>query len=198
MLALSILRPAEEVAIYFAATRTISLILFISFAVAAATGPRFAEAHARHDSDLLRALLTRSVAWTLFPSLLVAAAMLAVGPWLLALFGTSFAVGYMPMCVLAIGFLVRASVGASERLLNLAGEERACALVYVSALSVNLGFNVVLIPMHGLMGAATATVVALVVESAGLAWLTYRRLGVSVLSGWSPLAIVRSVEAPRA
>ena len=196
VLALSLLRPAEEVAIYFAATRTISLVLFIAFAVAAALGHRFAEAYAKRDTPLLRALLTRSVAWTLFPSLAAAAGMLAVGPWALLLFGPAFTVGYAPMCVLAIGFVVRASVGSAERLLNMAGEERACALVYASALGVNVALNVALIPPYGLMGAAAATVVALLVESAGLARLIRRRLGVSVATGWNPMAIMRPVEAP--
>ena len=197
VLALSLLRPAEEVAIYFAATRTVSLVLFISFAVTAASGHRFAEAHACRDTPLLRALLTRSVAWTLFPSLAAAAGMLAIGPWALLLFGPAFTVGYGPMCVLAVGFVVRASVGSSERLLNMAGEERACALVYASALGVNLMLNVTLIPLYGLMGAAAATVVALVVESAGLARLIRRRLGVSVATGWNPMAVARSVEPSR-
>ena len=198
ILVLSLLRPSEEVAIYFAATRTISLVLFIAFAVSAASGHRFAEAYARRDTALLRALLTRSVAWTLFPSLVAAAGMLAVAPWALLLFGPAFTVGYGPMCVLAIGFLVRASVGSSERLLNLAGQERACALVYAAALGVNLGLNVALIPLYGLMGAAVATVVALIVESAGLARLIRRRIGVSVATGWNPMAVVRPVEASEA
>ncbi len=193
VLVLSMLRPAEEVAIYFAATRTISLIAFIAFAVAAASGHRFAEAHAEGDRDGLRAMLTRSVAWTLWPSFLAAAFILAVGPWVLALFGPAFTVGYVPMCLLAVGFLVRASVGSSERLLNMAGAEKACALVYAAALIINLGANVTLIPLYGLSGAAIATVCALAFESAGLAWLVRSRFAVSVVSGWNPRAALRPV-----
>ena len=194
ILVLSVMRPAEEVAIYFAATRTISLVLFIAFAVTAASGHRFADAHARGDHAMLRALLLRSVAWTLFPSLLAAAAVLAIGPWALRLFGESFAVGYVPMCVLAVGFLVRASVGAAERFLNMVGQERACALVYVSAFAANLGLNVLLVPRYGLVGAAVATVLALLTESAGLAFLVRRRFGISVAGGWRPAIMVRPLE----
>ncbi|MEM7565716.1 MAG: lipopolysaccharide biosynthesis protein [Pseudomonadota bacterium] len=192
VLVLTMLRPPEEVAIYFAATRTISLIAFIAFAVAAASGHRFAEAHATGNAEALRSMLTRSVAWTLWPSLAAAVFIIAVGPFVLSLFGPQFTVGYAPMCVLAIGFLVRAAVGSSERLLNMAGAERACALVYIAALAVNLTLNVTLIPIYGLMGAAIATVCALTVESAGLAWLIRSRFAVSIVSGWNPRAAFRS------
>ena len=37
------------------------------------------------------------------------------------------------MFILAIGLLARATVGPVERLLNMLGEQRACALVYAGA-----------------------------------------------------------------
>ena len=61
--------------------------------------------------------------------------------------------------------MARASVGPVERLLNMLGEQRACAAVYAGAFVLNLVLCVVLIPRIGVDGAAVATATALIVES---------------------------------
>jgi O-antigen/teichoic acid export membrane protein len=82
------------------------------------------------------------------------------------------------MFVLAVGLLARASVGPVERLLNMLGEQRACALVYAGAFAFNAVACVILIPRFGVIGAAVATATALAAESVLLFWVTKRRLGI--------------------
>ena len=65
------------------------------------------------------------------------------------------------MFVLAAGLLARAAVGPVERLLNMLGEQRVCAMVYAGAFAINLALCIVLIPRFGAMGAAVATATAL-------------------------------------
>ncbi len=79
-----------------------------------------------------------TVRWTFWPSLFATVAILALGWPLLRLFGPDFVGAYPAMFVLALGPLARASVGPAERLLTMAGSQRACALVYAAAFTVNL------------------------------------------------------------
>jgi O-antigen/teichoic acid export membrane protein len=81
------------------------------------------------------------------------------------------------MAILAFGIVVRASVGPCESVLTMTGQERICAVAYGIALGVNLTLNVFLIPAYGLIGAATATALAMVVEAAILAVVVKRRAG---------------------
>ena len=60
----------------------------------------------------------------------------------------------------AVGLLARAAIGPIERLLNMLGEQRMCALIYGSAFAINFGACLALIPLFGAAGAATATTVA--------------------------------------
>ena len=53
------------------------------------------------------------------------------------------------MFILALGLVARAAVGPVERLLNMLGEQRACALVYAFAFALNLVLCLVLIPRFG-------------------------------------------------
>ena len=84
------------------------------------------------------------------------------------------------MFVLAVGLLARSAIGPIERLLNMLGEQRICALVYAAAFGVNIGLCIVLIPYFGMLGAAIATASALVTESVLLFTATRQRLGFHV------------------
>ena len=101
----------------------------------------------------------------------------AVGEPLLRLFGAQFANGYHLMFILAAGLLAHAAIGPIERLLNLLGEQRVCAMVYAAAFATNLIACVLLIPKLGAAGAAMGTTAALIVESTLLFMAAKYRLG---------------------
>ena len=107
--------------------------------------------------------------------------MLALGRPLLSLFGPDFVDGYPLMFILAIGLIARASVGPVERLLNMLGEQRTCAVVYAIAFAVNLVLCFVLIPRFGVDGRGDRHRDRdLVVESTLLFVVTKHRLGLHV------------------
>lgn len=170
----------EEVAVYYAATKTLVMISFVYFAVAAASAHRFSEYHVAGESEKLARFVADTIRWTFWPSLALAIGLLLVGKPLLSLFGPGFSEGYPLIFVLVIGLLARASVGPSERLLNMVGQQRACAMIYACAFATNLVLCLVLIPRFGLNGAAASTATAIVVESTLLFVVTKRRLGLHI------------------
>lgn len=169
-----------DIAVYYAATKTLALINFVYFAVGAAAGHRFSEYHANGEHDRLAAFIRDTIRWTFWPSLALGVVLLAVGKPILSLFGPGFSEGYPLICVMMIGLIARASVGPSERLLNMTGKQGLCAVVYASAFATNLVLCLVLIPHFGLYGAAFATATAVVVESTLLFVMVKRRLGLHV------------------
>jgi O-antigen/teichoic acid export membrane protein len=180
VLVLKYFRSPDEVAIYYAAAKTLALISFIYYSVSATTAHRFSGYHVTGDREGLSAFITQSIKWTFWPSLAAAAALLSCGRLVLGLFGARFAEGYPLMFILAVGLLSRAAIGPMERLLNMLGEQRICALVYASAFAVNIALCFALIPHFGMAGAAFATTAALVTESVLLFTVTRMRLGFHV------------------
>jgi O-antigen/teichoic acid export membrane protein len=180
ILVLQQFRPPNEVAIYYAAAKTLALVSFIYYAVSATTAHRFSDYHVAGDRAGLSAFLAQSIKWTFWPSLAATALLLLFGRPLLSLFGPQFKEGYHLMFILAAGLLARAAIGPIERLLNMLGEQRVCALVYINAFILNLCLCVVLIPRFGPAGAAMATATALIVESIMLFVVTKNRLGFHV------------------
>jgi O-antigen/teichoic acid export membrane protein len=180
ILVLQQFRTPEDVAIYYATVKTLTLIAFVHFAVSAAVGHRFSEYHIGGDRKRLEAILSDSIRWTFWGSLAAAALILAMGRPLLSLFGEQFAEGYHLMFILVAGLLARAAVGPVERLLNMLGQQSVCAAVYGFAFVLNLVLCIVLIPRIGVEGAAAATSTALIVESILLFCVTKCRLGLHV------------------
>ncbi|MBX6424392.1 MAG: lipopolysaccharide biosynthesis protein [Variibacter sp.] len=185
VLVLRLFRPAEEVALYYAASKTLALVAFVYFSVGAAVAHRFSEYHAAGDRARLAAFVASSIRWTFWPSLAALFVVLTLGRPFLALFGPGFVDGYPLMFILAVGLLARSSVGPAERLLNMLGEQRACAAVYAVAFAVNLGLSLALAPRFGAAGAALATASAIVCESLILFLVVRRRLGLHVFV-WRP------------
>jgi O-antigen/teichoic acid export membrane protein len=180
ILVLKHFRPPEEIAIYYAAAKTLALVAFVNFSVSAAVAHRFSEYHVSGDRERLSGLLTESIRWTFWPSLAATGVMLALGLPFLWMFGPDFASGYPMMFVLAIGLLARAAVGPVERLLTMLGHQKLCAGVYALSFALHLGVCLLLVPKFGAMGAAASTAAALVVESIMLFVVTKRRLGLHV------------------
>jgi O-antigen/teichoic acid export membrane protein len=177
--------PPDQVAIYYAAAKTLALVAFVYYSVAHAAAHKFTEYHVNGDRERLSAFLAESIRWTFWPSLAATIFILVVGQPILRLFGPQFVAGYPLMFILAAGLLARSAVGPVERLLNMVGEQRACALVYAAAFGLNLATCIVLIPPMGVTGAAIATAAGVVTESILLFWVTKVRLGLHVFI-WRP------------
>jgi O-antigen/teichoic acid export membrane protein len=175
----------EDVAVYYAAAKTLTLIAFVHFAVSAAVAHRFSEYHVAADRIRLMGILADSIRWTFWASLAATVVILMAGKFLLLLFGAQFSDGYPLMFILAIGLMARAAIGPAERLLSMVGQQRACAAVYATAFILNLVLCIVLIPRLGVPGAAISTTTALVIESTLLFAVTKRRLGFHVFV-WRP------------
>ncbi|MEL6373292.1 MAG: polysaccharide biosynthesis C-terminal domain-containing protein [Pseudomonadota bacterium] len=177
-----------DVGIYFAAAKTMALIMFVHYAVGSAVANRFAALNARGATAELQAFVRDAVNWTFWPSLAGALAILVLGHPLLWLFGPQFTAGYPVMFILVLGFLGRAAMGPSEFLLNMVGEQRACAMVLGFTALSNIALNFALVPVYGLHGAASATAISLVMAALLNYVVVRRRLQID-MSIWANLGI---------
>lgn len=187
ILVLKLFRPAQEIAHYYAAAKTLALVSIIYFAVAAAAAHRFTALHVAGDRAGLEAFATGTVRWIFWPSLAATVVILVLGRPVLTLFGPDFAAGYPVMAILAVGQLARATIGPAERLLNMLDQQRICALAYAAAFTVNIVGCFILAPLYGGVGAAIATAAAFLVETILLFLIARTRLGLHMFI-WQPRA----------
>lgn len=176
ILVLQLFVGPQDVAIYYAASKTLSLVHFISFAVGAAVAHRFSAYHVAGERTKLEAFIADAARWTFWPTLAFGLLLVALGKPILMLFGPGFDAGYPLIAIIMIGLVARGAVGPADRLLNMTGNQPLCAVVYAAALATNIVLCMVLIPRHGIFGAAWATSGAVVVESLLLFLMVKRRL----------------------
>lgn len=180
ILVISRFMTPTDVGIYFAAGKTMALIMFVHYAVGSAVANKFAALHARGDRENLRAFVKDAVNWTFWPSLAGAVIILALGKPLLWLFGPQFEQGYPVMCILVVGFLFRSSMGPAEFLLNMLGEQALCATVLFASAVLNIALNFALVPHFGLVGAASATSISLMMAALMNYVVVWRRLEIEI------------------
>jgi len=173
------LEDPAAVAIYFAAARTASLIGFVYFATTARTVPKFSEIHASGTREDLQAFLDGVNRVSFWPSLLVVIAMIAVGHYILMLFGDGFEAGYIVLVILSIGYVARCTVGPLEYLLSMTGKQVIATKIICTSAVVNAGLNFLLIPQFGTIGAAVATLTALIFNLTVLAIAVRRLMGIN-------------------
>ena len=172
--------PPDQVAVYFAAVKTLALVHFVYFAVKAGAAHRFAAYRQAGDIRRYEEFIQETVNWTFWPSLALAILMVLLGRYFLMLFGPSFLSGESLLWILAIGVVVRSTVGAAESVLTMSGEQTTCAAVYGASFFINVTLNFALIPAYGLQGAAWSTTFALFFEALALYAAARRRLGIHI------------------
>ncbi len=179
----------DDVAVYFATVKTLALVHFVYFAVKAGVAQRYA-AITHSEPDKLAGFARETVAWTFWPSLVMALVVLALGKPMLLLFGPGFDAGYPLLFLLVAGVVARAAVGPCESVLTMSGHQNICALLYAMTLAFNIGLSVLLIPQFGLWGAAIATSLAMIFEAGALSFTVWRKLGI-VMAVFAPARTTR-------
>ncbi|WP_029058000.1 lipopolysaccharide biosynthesis protein [Stappia stellulata] len=172
-------RPPDEVAIYFAASKTPALAHFVYFAVRSATAHRYSRLFHSGAHAELATLVGNTARWTFWPTLALSLVLVLIGPFLLSLFGPGFESGYPVMLILLFGVLARASVGPVDALLTMADQQNRCAMVYALTFALNIALNITLIPILGILGAAIATAIAMMFEATALCHQARSRLGLN-------------------
>ncbi len=86
------------------------------------------------------------------------------------------------MFVLFAGILAKAVVGPGEVLLNMSGHQKLCVSLYAAILAANVALNMTLVPRFGLMGAASATAMATMIEAILLHLAVRHTFGISLFA----------------
>lgn len=182
ILILGFMVPAPEVAIYFAAQRSMSLASFIQYAFMLVSVREFSLANAMRDRKELQRRISSATRWTFWMTVPAVGITFAAGYPLLLMFGEEFVTGFSVMGVLGVGFLIRASVGQASDLLIVLGHQYANMFISFGGLVFNIVFSILLIPTYGIMGAAMATTFTFILRAIALTIVAKKLTGLWVLA----------------
>ena len=170
----ALIDPAAA-AVYTAATRFVVLGQFSQVAIQRVLQPRLTALLARDEHDTVRDVFKVSTAWSIalsWPLYLVTA---CAAPLYLQIFGSGYrADGVTVVVVMAIGMMLAMAAGPLDTLLLMAGGSTTSLWNTITALVVDIGLCLVLIPLWGITGAAVAWAASVVVRNAMTLVQVYR------------------------
>lgn len=174
-----LLLGTTEAGVYFAVTKTATLVSFILVAVNALTAPKIAEFHSLGKHDSLQNLVSTATKWMFWPSSVITVFIVLMGKYILKLFGADFVEGYWSLVILAFGQLINSSVGPVGNLMNLTGFQNESARVFIVSAIISIILNLVCIGRWGLLGAAFATSTTTILWNVWLSILVRARLKIT-------------------
>ena len=156
--------PADA-ALYTAATRFVVLGQLIVQSVQQALSPHLSTLFAKGETGAANSIFQAATAWsmlTAWPTYLVTAGFAVP---LMIVFGDGYSVASDVLVILSLAMLLATACGPVDSVLLMAGHSWLSLGNSTFALAVNIGLNVVLIPLDGIRGAAIAWSVAIVVRN---------------------------------
>jgi O-antigen/teichoic acid export membrane protein len=159
-----ILGPAEA-AVYTAATRFLVVGQFANTALNQSAQPRFAELFAVDDRRGANVIYRATTAWLIvltWPLYLLA---VIYGPEVLSIFGHSYRAGHPVMVILGVTMLVATACGQVDMVLITTGRSSWSLANGLTAVVLNVGLDLLLIPRYGIAGAAIGWAVAIIVTN---------------------------------
>jgi O-antigen/teichoic acid export membrane protein len=164
ILMLGIFSDASAVGMYHPIERTAGLIRMILFAFAGIFAPLFSQYFYEKNSEKMTEIYQLSTKWIFVASLPLFIFLMLFSNQMLMLFGNEFDNG-LALKILSIGIMIQAFFGLGSSSLTMSGFSNLNLLNVLVALTVNIIMNIILIPQYGIIGAASATTIALFIIS---------------------------------
>lgn len=157
------LSGSEPVGYFKVAIQAMTLVTLGLTSVNAVIMPRVARLYKKGDIESTQKLLTRSVRLSAVVSLPAILLLVVFGESLISfLFGPEYLDAYPLLVVLCAGQVVNVLAGSVGLVLNMTGNEKRALRSLFIALIVQLLLLMILIPVHGSLGAAIAMSVGLI------------------------------------
>ncbi len=154
-------RTSQEVGLYNAAYRTALLGQIVLFSFSSIFAPFISDLFDRKETRQLENLYKITAKWVLSLSLPLFLIMVIFAKEILTLFGKEFVRGASCLIILSIAQLVNSGTGSSQFMISMTGRSKINLFNTVTTLLMNIVLNIILIPKHGIIGAAVATAVSI-------------------------------------
>tara|TARA_B100000427_G_scaffold142558_1_gene118734 strand:- start:333 stop:1859 length:1527 start_codon:yes stop_codon:yes gene_type:complete len=183
ILMLGNLKDEEIVGLYHPVERTAGLIRMILFAFASIFAPLFSQYYHEKNETKMLEVLQLSTKWILLTSLPLFIFLILFSDTMLMLFDFEYKnKDLFALPILTIGIMIQAIFGLGSSSLTMSGFQKYNFINTLVALFTNILLNIILIPDHGIAGAALATTISLLLISLLRFFQNYYFLRMNLLS----------------
>lgn len=181
-LLLGYFRGVDEVALLAVAQRTSMLITLVLISVNMVVSPIFASLYNEKNIDELTRVARLSVKFLIVFAMPILLAMIIFPDMFLVFFGNEFSSAAPALRVLAIGQMINVLTGPVDHLLSMSGHEKELRNASFISGTTCLVFGFLLIPSFGVVGAAYAIALAVIIQNFISLYFVEKYLGINMLS----------------
>ncbi|MEW6586367.1 MAG: flippase, partial [Nitrospirota bacterium] len=162
VIVLGTFRSAQELGVYFAAKKTAFVINLLLMSLNSIFIPTISHLHSADRHDQLDHIFKISTRWMLILGLPLFLVISLFSREILRLFSPDFETGYLCLIILAFAQLVNISVGSVGYILMMTGHQRWMVFNAAVFAALAVFLNIVLVPSYGMVGAAYAKGISII------------------------------------
>ena len=163
ILMLGYFTDVSTVGLYHPAARTAGLLQALLLSFLSIYAPMASQFHGERNHQKLGDTYRLVSRWLLMSALPISAVFILFPKKVLLLFGPAYLESSQILIILTVATLIQAAFGAAGPTLSMSGHTKLVLWNTIGAFTLNIGFNIWLIPEYGIIGAAMATLVSLLV-----------------------------------
>ena len=171
---LTIYEGFDSVAYYSIAVKLATVTALALMSVNIVIAPKIAEIYNTNDFNRLNKLIKDAARIIFIISLPVLLILFIFSGPALSLFGEGYVFAKQALWFLLAGQFFSALCGPGAIYLNMTGKQKKLNNILISGLIVNVVLNLILIPIYGIEGAATATLISMVFWNGLIVAVIYR------------------------
>ena len=172
---LSIYEGFDQIAYYSVSVKLAMVTALALMSVNIVIAPRIAEIYEKKEFQSLQQLIKHSTRIIFFISICVLSILFFFSEEILNLFGEGYVVAKNALITLLAAQFFNAFSGPGAIYLNMTGRQKILNKILIAGLAVNITLNFYLIPAYGINGAATATLVSLIIWNSITALLIFSK-----------------------
>jgi len=160
-LMLGILSTEQTVGVYNICLKTSFIVILPLLIINGIIGPQFASYYSNNDLFNLKKSALNSSRLIFLLTIPIFCAIVIFPKFILGIFGQEFTSGISILLFLCLGQFINALCGSTDIFLQMTGNERFFRNVIITATSINIILNIILIPLYAGLGSAIASLISL-------------------------------------
>lgn len=176
------------VAYYNASLKTVTLINFPLLVVNSITPPLYSQYYAKNDINGLGSLAVATSRWAYYIALPITLIIILLAPQLLGIFGRDFVVASSALIIMAAAQLFNVCTGSVRNILLMTEKQKHLLCLQTISGFASFGLIIILTYYFGLLGAATAYALGVVLINLMMALAVWRLLRIKAYAqgvGWA-------------
>lgn len=174
---LGIMTNAEQVGIYNIAYKVGSVGFLVIVSVSTVITPKMAELYGKGELTELRKLTHNSTRLIAILSVPIVLLLIFLSKYILSFFGSEVVAGSNTLILVSLGVLFSAMAGNVDQILNMTNNQNILRNITIFCFFVNVLLSYFLIPLYGIEGAATSSLITNILINLCCVLYIKKRLG---------------------